>query len=603
MKRPQPLPEGLATMAPGPELAAALDSICPFSVSGNATVEVFRAQLRQRNAGDAAVHRWTVEVVLRRPGSGQSVERLQIPYEYGVDEIAAAGGMSTTAATKLLELAWSTVMRLPQLHAAMESGGLDEKAAWALAEWTAELSEEHAHAVVDALLPRAVLGAEEQLPVAQLIKEATKLAMALDPTWAEKRYKEALRRRRVIGYGNSDGTANISGQQLDAARTAAAIGRIKRLARAAKSAGGNPRPIDHIRTELFLSMLDGTYEGLSDEQILAALALTIPTEDEPEIADEPGSAGRAAHPEPAAAPEPGSAPRSPQDGVQLSIRLTTVVGLDRAPGDLPGWGPIPYRSARDLTAAMGAAQWRFVLTDDDGHYLASGLLTARPVGFERRDARNRGVVDLLVPASLLREVVENPTEGAHLIEPDLFTQWMPVLTELTASMRRPKPLPDDSDRRFPGAALRRAVQLRKPRCVGVGCGRTSRAVELDHRLDWALGGRTIDSNLDPECGRHHTVKTKGGWRVHRYQRHGFRWCTALGREYITTLPRVIGLLPAPAGPDLWWEEPEPDENPDLDSSGQPWQHSEIWFPHEPEPQPPPKPEPPPRPADYGDPTF
>ncbi len=257
MQKLQSLPKGLATMPPGAELIAALDSISPFSVSGNAMVEVFRARLRQRNADDAAVHRWAVEVVLRRPGSAQTVARLQIPYEYGVDELAAAGGMSNAAATKLLELAWATVMRLPELNEAMGTGGLDEKAAWALSEWTADLSDEHAHAVCDALLPSAVLDAEEQLPVGQLIKEATKLAMALDPTWAEKRYKEALRKRRVIGYGNKDGTANISGQQLDVARTAAAMGRLKRLAKAAKSAG-DPRRVDHIRAELFLSMLDGT---------------------------------------------------------------------------------------------------------------------------------------------------------------------------------------------------------------------------------------------------------------------------------------------------------------------------------------------------------
>lgn len=112
----------------------------------------------------------------------------------------------------------------------MASGGLDERAAWALSEWTEDLPDSHAHAVVDALLPVAVLEAEEQLPVGRLIKEATKLAMALDPTWAEKRLAQAMRKRRVIAFGNSDGTANISAQQLDPARAAATIGRVNRLA-------------------------------------------------------------------------------------------------------------------------------------------------------------------------------------------------------------------------------------------------------------------------------------------------------------------------------------------------------------------------------------
>jgi hypothetical protein len=53
--------------------------------------------------------------------------------------------------------------RLPELHEAMEAGGLDEKRAEVFPDWTAKLSDEHAHAVIADLLPLAVLDAEEQL--------------------------------------------------------------------------------------------------------------------------------------------------------------------------------------------------------------------------------------------------------------------------------------------------------------------------------------------------------------------------------------------------------------------------------------------------------
>ncbi|HEY3605471.1 MAG TPA: DUF222 domain-containing protein [Sporichthyaceae bacterium] len=572
-------------MSPSPELAAVLASIQPESVSGCDSVELLRAIGRQENADTAATLRMVVEVALRRPGSVETVERLQVPHQFAADEVRAAFGLSATAAEKKLALAWSTVKRLPELNEAMASGGLDETRAWAFADWTEQLSDSHAHAVCAELLPHAVLDAEEQLPTGHLIKEMTKKAMALDPTWAERRYTEAVRKRRVIGYANPDGTANISGQQLELNRAAAACGRITALARSAKKAD-DPRPIDHLRTELFVSMLDGTYESLTDPQILHALAATLEAgadggDAEPE-STEPESAEQAPPSDAPAPPMMGS----PQIGQHLSVRLTTLLGLDRVPAELRGWAPINAHHARVLASLMGGAQWRYALTDDDGHYLGSGLINARPSGLARRDPRNHGIVDILLPASLLRDVIVDPTAGADLIEPYLLAAWLPVLHELTDALLNPAAVPDDSDRRLPGAALRRAVELEKPRCLGIGCGRASHSAEIDHRVDWALGGRTIGSNLGPACGHDHALKTKGGWSLHRWKRRGYRWCTPLGREYVVALPRVIAVVPPPAGPDVWWQEPDESEpNPNLDHSGVPWQESEIWFPRQPRPEP------------------
>ncbi len=162
-------------------------------------------------------------------------------------------------------------------------------------------------------------------------------------------------------------------------------------------------------------------------------------------------------------------------------------------------------------------------------------------------------------------------------------------------------MPDDSDRRTPGAALRRAIELDRPHCIGVGCNRSARTCDIDHRRDWALGGRTKDPNLDPACGRHHTVKTKGGWTLHRWERHSYRWCSPLGREYTTTIPRIIWPAPAPAAPDMWWDEPEPDLDGDVDADGIPWQESQMWKPPKPTPPPSPPVTVPAAPSRYDDP--
>ncbi|MGQ0467865.1 MAG: DUF222 domain-containing protein [Sporichthyaceae bacterium] len=554
-------------------LATAIAGAGPEMVRGYDTVDGLRAAERLQNAATAAKFTWIVEVSLRRPGSGHTVERLQIPHEYAADEIRAALGISATAAGKLLSLAWDAVKRLPELHAAMAEGGLDEQRAWAFADWTTELSDEHAHAVCAELLPRAVLDAEEQLPTGLLIKEIATTATALDPTWAERRYREALRRKRVVGRPNRDGTADLSGQQLEPHRVAAVCGRLNELARGAKR-DGDPRPIDHIRAELYLGMLDGTYEGLTDTEIFAALAATRPgTAD-----SEPPLEEAAAADEPAASPLPGK-PESPQAAVQLRIRLTTLLGLDRAPAELAGWTHVNPNYAVDLTELMSAAEWRYALVDDDGRLIGSGLVRTRPKGWRRRTARHRGIVDLLVPASLLRDLVEDPQGAINLVDPDRYRSWHQVLHELADHMNHPKPRPDDSNRRMPGRALRREVELDKPRCVGVGCGRTATACEIDHRLDWALGGRTVGVNLAPGCGRDHALKTKGGWKLHTWTPGKYRWLTPLGRHYVVAVPRVIDHIPASRA-EFWIEDctHRPDPDADTDSEGIPWQTSHMWRP-------------------------
>ncbi|MGQ0464138.1 MAG: DUF222 domain-containing protein [Sporichthyaceae bacterium] len=600
MTHPQPLPLDLAASSSLPELAALMDEIEPGSVCGFDTVEVLRAAQRLANAADAAKFAWVVEVAIREPGSVSTVRRLQCPHEHAVDEIRAGLGISATAAGRLLSAAWDAVRRLPDLHAAMAAGGLDEQRAGVFAEWTLELSDSHAHAVVAELLPRAVLDAGEQLPAHLLIKEITALAMALDPAWAERRFKESLRRRRVVGRANPDGTADVSGQNLEPHRAAAMCGRLTDLARAAKH-DGDPRPIDHIRVELYCGMLDGTYEGLTDTEIFAALAATRPTLDEPNapaadsddapVSDTPSFDAQAtpasdADDSPAPAPTPARRAESPQAGVQLRIRMTTLLGLDRTPAELAGWTPISPDYALDLAALMTAAQWRYALTDDDGHVVGTGLITTRPKGWRRRSARHRGIVDVLVPASLLRDLVVGPLNGIELVDPEQYRSWHPVLTELAHLMRHPKRLPDDSDRRMPGRGLRRAVELDKPRCIGVGCGRPARRCEIDHRHDWAKGGRTVGVNLAPGCGRDHALKTKGGWTLHTWTPHAYRWCTPLGRHYVVSVPPVIGRLPA-AQSDFWIADHNDRPDPDAahDHEGIPWQASRIWKPAGPLPPP------------------
>ncbi|MFB9377056.1 HNH endonuclease [Kineococcus gynurae] len=59
----------------------------------------------------------------------------------------------------------------------------------------------------------------------------------------------------------------------------------------------------------------------------------------------------------------------------------------------------------------------------------------------------------------------------------------------------------------PGNALRRFVQTRDRTCTTPGCLVTAIDCDLDHRIPFEEGGRTVRSNLHAACRRHHRQKT------------------------------------------------------------------------------------------------
>lgn len=221
------------------------------------------AAYRQANHDRAVFLRAVLESGLRRAGSGDTVARVEHPGEFAAEHVRAHLVWSRRRADTTFALAWDVHMRLPMLGDAMYAGYLDEPRAVAFSRWTEGLTDEQAAQICAHLLPVAA-----DTLVGQLIEEIKRLAVAIDPDWAEKRYRQAVKGRRVVGARNDDGTANITGHDLPVDRAAAACDRIDTLAMCCKRAG-DQRPIHHIRVDLFLGMLDGTYEHMDDEHIVA----------------------------------------------------------------------------------------------------------------------------------------------------------------------------------------------------------------------------------------------------------------------------------------------------------------------------------------------
>ncbi|HSK55783.1 MAG TPA: HNH endonuclease signature motif containing protein, partial [Jiangellales bacterium] len=67
---------------------------------------------------------------------------------------------------------------------------------------------------------------------------------------------------------------------------------------------------------------------------------------------------------------------------QITLSLPTLLGLDDAPGELTGLGPVPASVARQLAAA--ASTWRRLLTDPvDGHLITAPIRSYRPTAAVR----------------------------------------------------------------------------------------------------------------------------------------------------------------------------------------------------------------------------
>ncbi|MEU7916996.1 DUF222 domain-containing protein, partial [Microbispora bryophytorum] len=256
------IPAGLAVMPPGAGLARVLAGIDVERVSGFDTVEVLKAAYRQSCHERARFLHALLEVGLREQFTGDSVVRLHVPDEFAPDEARAALVWSRRRADSAFDLAWNLHRRLPILGEAMLAGELDEPRAAAFIRWTGGLTDAQAVWVCERLISRA-----PAWTVGQLIEHIQRLVLAIDPDWAEKRYREAVRRRRVVGTRTEEGTATVSGLDLPLDRAVAGCERIDELARACKRAGDH-RPVDHIRADLFLGSLDGSFESLSDSEIV-----------------------------------------------------------------------------------------------------------------------------------------------------------------------------------------------------------------------------------------------------------------------------------------------------------------------------------------------
>jgi hypothetical protein len=323
---------------------------------------------------------------------------------------------------------------------------------------------------------------------------------------------------------------------------------------------GHPGRRPQISADLYLGMLNGTFHGLTENEIIDRLLATRRPEDEPRASGTVAGAAGTTEADAREAGRSADAGRWARDriatreGIEIRIGLATLAGMDDRPGEIPGLGPVGAHLARTTVAAQrrGSA-WRFAVVDTDGHLLLAGPLRRRPRGSTSSAPVRGGVVELhLTVDELRRRLAANP----HA--------------------------------RFARGPLADHVRIRDRNCCGPGCTRAARRSDLDHTRDHARGGGTVAANIGPACKRHHPDKDRG-WSLAQPAPGLFLWVSPLGRPYVTK--------GEPVRPDL--PDPDPAPHPaeetarEIDRRLRRTDPRILERPAPDTPRPPPKPDPPP----------
>ena len=558
----------LAGIPAGPRLAGALVRIDACRVPNNDLLELLAAQFRQANHEAARLLGVIAEIGRAIPTFDDGVvDRLDRQVPHAPDEVRAALAWSRRAADREGDLAEQVVHDLPQVYAAFLAGDIDRSKVQVFADHLAGLTQEQIATVCGALLPVA-----RRLTPGQLVVRLRRLVAAIDPRHYERRYRKALRDRTVCAWLDETGTAVLHARGLTPAQAQAALERIDLLAHAARRAG-HPSTLDQIRVDVLAGLLDGSLHHLNRDQIIAHLLANRSGNDDPPGPsgdnqsvpdgtpdDTPSDETRTPDTSPAsdAPPAHGRAAAATSDdqrvGVEIRVALSTLLGHDEHPGEIPGLGPVPAGHAREVVAGQHHAEWRYAVTDTAGRVLFDGATRRRPTGLAATGLRG-GIVELHIPAALLTEL----TRTDRVIEPTI-ARWASVLADIARRYadRDRRNLDANPDDRFPRAALRRHTQIRDRACVGVGCRHRPTRCDQDHTVEYQHGGRTVAADLGPLCRHDHTLKGRG-WTLRQPSPGAYLWISPLGGRYEVqpepVLPPLPGTCPQPDDP--WHDQAAP----------------------------------------------
>ncbi|WP_298989620.1 HNH endonuclease signature motif containing protein [uncultured Pseudokineococcus sp.] len=582
------------------EVGASGGPAAPVADGGDSTGEGAGAG----RAGAVGVATRTMSPLGSAPGPTSGSGRdAGVAFEAAAAELAVALVVPLRRAQDLVAEALAVTTRLPVTLAALEAGRIDPQRSRLVAEETVALSPVHA-AKVDA----ALAGDLGPLTAPALKARVRHLVATTDPEAVRRRVRRATCARGVRLFPVDDGMAQLvaTGPVMD---LACVFERLTTTARA--RAGEHGRTDPHAATTAGLDPLalgDGAAAGLPDRRgidarrfdALVDLATTDPASTTDLVAGADARAGArggaTAGADAAGTGQSASAigtatsrARSPH-GPQVTVALSSLLGLDDDPAQHPTLGPVPAVAVAELLAA--GHRFRRALTSPlTGHLvgLDGHLLTLDPTSTATRTTTTTSPPDpprkgpRTTPARRGRTaaitVRVDTSDGPDDPAPPPTSPALEVTSAAAAAAPSPSsPSPagpvkgsSSTSRRTslrhaarrsacsyaaatggpgpysPTEACARWVRARSPRCQAPGCRMPATRCDLDHRTPHATGGPTCPCNLDVLCRRHHLAKHHHGWTAVPTSDDptdpGLTWTTPLGQAvHVPAEP----LLPRPA---------------------------------------------------------
>ncbi len=326
----------LSRWEPGPVLGLMLSTLDPASLSAHDRVVVLRHHRRVASYYEAQLYAGMA-------GVAEAYEHLEpdpeLAYDSAAAEVGAALHLTRQAAHTELSYAFDLRQRLPAVWHRLASGQIDARRAKTIVRGVEHLDPEVARAVVDHVFDMA-----PGLTTGQLAARLRKLCIDAAPDDAARRYDGAVAGRRVVMEPTTEGTANLLGMDLPPDLAAAAARHVDALA-ASLARGGDPRPRDQLRADVFLDLLQGNDPG--------------------------GTSGRCGV-------------------VDIRIDLATLAGLDDSSADLAGYGPVLADIGRQVVERQQDGEWRFSVTHPgSGLPVHVGTTRRRPTAAQRRGVEAR----------------------------------------------------------------------------------------------------------------------------------------------------------------------------------------------------------------------
>jgi hypothetical protein len=246
------------------------------------------------------------------------------------EDVAAALKLSGQTAADRLALA-AELDRLPATLDVLEEGLMSTHHARHLAETVMTLDNTTATAVEQAVLDKA----PEQV-LATFKRSVRKAVLKVAPKPAEERREQAVTQRRVVRTPAADGMSQIW-MLLPDAGASTFMTAVDALAKRIRC--DDDRTADQRRADAAIQLALNTLHGSMSDDLPREYGM--------------------------------------RPSVQVTVALSTLLGLDEQPGELDGTGPIPAAVARRI-AADQTGTLRRLITDDRGHLLDYGHSTYRP---------------------------------------------------------------------------------------------------------------------------------------------------------------------------------------------------------------------------------